>query len=277
MGRDGSAVVVAALRDERPAVVGTRVNQVELVAAHRAHLDLPEAALSVEVDTERVAVAERPDLGLHGALAGKRVARVGGAVVVEPDDLAEVAGHGLGRSHLVDLARRDPQGAVHPHLGAEEQPACELEPARGPLRVAPDDLEATERAGVAAQGELGPGDCATGPARAALGVADVHDAVLGVLWVQGDVVETALTTVSDAGHTADCTRRLGDRVNDTEVASSLCDEDAVVGQEGDRPWFLMGGDDGRLEGLLASVQLLRRRWDGKSARRQCKSRRERNS
>ena len=53
-------------------------------------------------------MAQRSDLRLDGALAGERVAREGGAVAVQLDYLAEVAGHGLGQCYLVDLAGRDP-------------------------------------------------------------------------------------------------------------------------------------------------------------------------
>lgn len=183
-------------------------------------------------------------------MAGERVAREGGAVFVQLDHLAEVAGHVLGRGHLVDLAGRDPQSAI----GAEEQATGELESARGLLRVAPDDLKTGQRAtAVGVQRQLGPRDCATRPTRAAFGVADIHDTVLGVFGVQGDVVETALTAIGDGGHTGDGTLGLSGRVDETQVASSLGDEDAVVGQKGDRPRLGVVGDGGRLERLLASV------------------------
>lgn len=120
---------MATFGHDRPAVVGARLDQVELVAAHGPHLDLPETPLGVPVNAKRVAVAERPNLRLDGTLAGERVAREGGAVLVQPDHLAEVAGHVLGRGHLIDLAGRDPQGAV----GPEEQAAGELEAAPSPL------------------------------------------------------------------------------------------------------------------------------------------------
>ena len=263
---DRPAVVMVSLGHERPAVVGARLDQVELVAAHRSHLDLPETPLSVPVDAQRIAVAQRPYLRLDAAFAGKRVAREGGAVVVQSDYLAEVAGHGLGRGHLVDLTGRDPQRAV----GAEEQATGELESTRGLLRVAPDDLDTGQRAAaVGVQRQLCLRDCAARPTRAALGVADIHNTVLSVVGMQGDVVETALTAVGDAGHTGDCALGLGGWVNEKQVASSLGDQDAVIGQEGDRPWLGMAGDGGRLERLLASVQLLRR--DGHSTAHQCQS------
>jgi hypothetical protein len=257
---------MAALGHERPVIVGARLDQVELVATHGSRLDLPETPLGVPVDAQRVAMAQRPDLRLDGALAGERVPRERGAVVVELDHLAEVAGHGLGRGHLVDLAGGDPQCVV----GAEEQTAGKLKCARGLLRVAPDDLEARQRAAAAGvQRQLGPRDCAARPASAAIGVADIHNTVLGVLWVQCDIVKTALATVGNGGHASDGALGLGGLVDETHVASSLGDEDAVVRQEGERPWLGMVGDGCRLERLLASVQLLR--WDGQSTGHHCQS------
>jgi hypothetical protein len=215
---------------------------------------------AVRTSGSRTAVAQRPDLRLDGALAGERVARKGGAVVVQPDHLAQVGGHGLSRGHLVDLARRDPQRAI----GAKEQATGELESARGPLRVAPDDLEVGQRAAAGGERQLGSRDCAARPARAAFGVADINKTVVGVFGVQGDVVETALTGIGDSGRASDGALGLGGRVDDTQVAFPLGDEDAVVGQEGKRPWFGEVGNGCRLERLLASVQMLRR--DGQSTR-----------
>lgn len=108
--------------------------------------------------------------------------------------------------------------------------------------MAPDDLEAGQSAPAGAQRQLSPRDCATRAASAAFGVAEIHNTVIGVLGVQGDVVETALAAVGDGGHTGDGALGLGGRVDENQVASSLGDEDAVIGQEGDRPWLGMVGD-----------------------------------
>src|SRR5690606_41356588 len=60
------------------------LDQVELVAALRAHLDFPQPALRVEVDAQQVAVAQRPDLRGHAALVGEGIVGRHAAVVVEP-------------------------------------------------------------------------------------------------------------------------------------------------------------------------------------------------
>src|SRR3569833_2650701 len=109
--------------------------------------------------------------------------------------------------------------------------------------MAPDDLEVGQGTAGTAQRQRGPRGCTASAAAAALGVADIHYIVLGVLGVQGDVVEPALAAVGDRGHTGDGARRaLGDRVDEFHVASSLDYEDFAVGQEGARASLMMGGN-----------------------------------
>ena len=59
---DRLARILLAVADRRPAVVLAALDEVELVAAARAHLDDPQPVLRVERRREDVAVAERPDL-----------------------------------------------------------------------------------------------------------------------------------------------------------------------------------------------------------------------
>src|SRR5690606_32522605 len=60
--RNVPAVVVVAVRDDRITVVRAAADEIELVAAGRPHLDVPEPSVGIEREPERVAVAERPDL-----------------------------------------------------------------------------------------------------------------------------------------------------------------------------------------------------------------------
>ena len=85
------AAVVIAVADDRIAVVRAALHEIQLVAAPRPHLDVPEPALRVEREPERIAVAERPDLRRHAAAIRERVVGRHAAVVVEAHDLAEVA------------------------------------------------------------------------------------------------------------------------------------------------------------------------------------------
>src|SRR5690606_8379574 len=91
------ARVIAALRDERPTVVGAGLQDVDLVAAQGADLHLPELArLGMEAQTEAVAVPIREYLGSRAGAADKRVVFRDAAVVGQTQRLADVARQALG-------------------------------------------------------------------------------------------------------------------------------------------------------------------------------------
>src|SRR5690606_10674890 len=88
--RHERARVVAARRDERPAVVRAGLDDVDLVAAHRPDLDLPELArLGMPREVVTVAMAVAVDLGLRARAADERVAGRRFAFVREAQDLAD--------------------------------------------------------------------------------------------------------------------------------------------------------------------------------------------
>src|SRR5690606_14898180 len=96
---------------------------------------------------QRVAMAERPDLRGHAALAGERIVAGDAAVVVEADDLAQVGRHVLGRLELLPVAGRDPQLAGR----VEGQAVAEVALAAHLGQLFPDALDAVE---VAAAGSV---------------------------------------------------------------------------------------------------------------------------
>ncbi len=63
-----TAVIVVAVGDHRIAVVALRHDAIQLVAARRTHFDFPELTIEVEGDTERIAVAERPDFAVDAPI-----------------------------------------------------------------------------------------------------------------------------------------------------------------------------------------------------------------
>src|SRR5690606_24221569 len=162
---------------------------VELVAARRPHLHVPQLALRVEGDAEHVAVAQRPDLRGHPALVGEGVARRRAAVVAQAQDLAHVRGHVLRGVELLPLARAEPQVAL-----AIEQDAVAVVAAAADLgHLAPDHLQALEARGVAVLHQ--PGARERGAARVApagLGIAQVDQAVAGEIRVWLHVAHAAL-------------------------------------------------------------------------------------
>src|SRR5690606_40689493 len=91
-----------------------------------------------EADAQRIAMAQRPDLRGHAALAGEGIVGRDAAVVVEADDLAQVGRHVLGRLELLPVTGRDPQlaGRVEGQAMAEVALAAHLR------RLLPDALDA---------------------------------------------------------------------------------------------------------------------------------------
>ncbi len=116
-----TAIVVVAVRDDRITVVGGALDAIQLVAAFRSHFHDPEAAVEIEGEPERIAVAQRPDLPIHADVIDERVLAdevdegvvVGNrSIVVEAQDLAHIRLHVLRGRELLPIARRDPQIAL---------------------------------------------------------------------------------------------------------------------------------------------------------------------
>src|SRR4029450_13115862 len=85
------AAVVDAIADHRPAVVLALLDQVDLVAAARPMLVLPDlAARRMASEALGVAMAVAPDFRLRALPADERVVRRAGAVGPDADDLADV-------------------------------------------------------------------------------------------------------------------------------------------------------------------------------------------
>ena len=129
------AVVVIAVADDRIAVVRAAPHLIQLIAAHRPHLDVPEPALRVEREAEQVAMAERPDLRRHAAAIRERVVARHAAVLVEPQHLAEVRIHVLRGIELLAVAGADPEIAA-----AERDAVAVVAAAVDFRRLPPDDL-----------------------------------------------------------------------------------------------------------------------------------------
>ena len=101
-----------AVGNDRITVIGTPLDQVQLIATARSHFMSPQPALSIERHSKYVAVAQRPDLHRHLTLIGERVILRHAAIGVQPDHLAQIAGHVLRRVELLALAGADPEHAV---------------------------------------------------------------------------------------------------------------------------------------------------------------------
>src|SRR5918993_4871086 len=85
----GSAVVVHAIRDDRPAVVAPRLDDVDLVAASRSVLDLPQLTGDrMPHESLRVAVAIAPDTRHRAGLLREGIVVGHPAIVPDAVDLA---------------------------------------------------------------------------------------------------------------------------------------------------------------------------------------------
>src|SRR5690554_5893741 len=106
---NGGAVVFLAVGDQRVAVVLALDDQIQLVPVLGAHLVGPETTPGIKGHAEDIAVTEAPDLGRHLTLINEGVVLRQAAVVIQTDDLAQVAVHVLCRIELLALAGADPQ------------------------------------------------------------------------------------------------------------------------------------------------------------------------
>src|SRR5918993_640992 len=70
--RNRASAVMAAVGNDRPSVVAAPLDQVQLVAALRAHFRRPQATVRSERESQDVAVAHRVELGRDPAAAGGR-------------------------------------------------------------------------------------------------------------------------------------------------------------------------------------------------------------
>src|SRR5437773_409999 len=83
--------VVTAVRDDRPAVVPARSDDVDFVAAHRAILRFPDlTGLRMDEQPDRVANTERIDFGKVSWFADERIVLRNAPVVVQTQHLPHV-------------------------------------------------------------------------------------------------------------------------------------------------------------------------------------------
>ena len=247
---DRPAIVVVAVGHDRVTVVFPAHHQVQLIAALGPHLVVPQPALRIERNAQRVAVAQRPHLRGHAPLVGERIVRGDAAVVVQAHDLAHVRLHVLRRVELLPVARADPEHAI------VEGNAVRVMALAGHLRdLAPDDFDVLERAPAAAiehQPRAGHGG-AGGIALAGLGVADVHELVAVEPGMQHHVAQAALAAVGHRRYAGDLAAEVAVDVIHQQPARLLGHQQAPVGQESHRPRFVEPGHLFHLEGPILAL------------------------
>jgi hypothetical protein len=256
---DLAAAVVAAVGRLGPAVVAALLDDVQLVAALRAHLARPERAVVGELQAERVAVAPAPDLRRRTALIRQRVAGRRFAVEREPDDRAERVRRVLGRRLLLAVAGADEEVLA---VGVERDAVREVAVARHLRRLAPDDLEVLEGRRPVAGGQPRPTDHGTRAAVARLRPAEVDPLVVLEAGRDDHVAEASLPGCDDVGHARHLGALAGLGVAQSECAGALGDEQvARPRHEGHRPRRLEAVDLLHLERRVAARR--RRRGGGR--------------
>ena len=236
-----------AVRDHGPAVVVAGLQDIQLVAAHRPVLGLPEeAAHGIDREALGIAMAVGPDRR-HGAGAShERVVGRHASVVVDTVHLAQRAGEVLGGVLLPAVADREEQLAVaiEEEAGAVVVVRSPEEPGRG--RV---DRLLVDPAALADSPADDRGHRRVAGSR--FRVRKVDPAVLGVAGMDFDVEEAAVLLAPDLRRAHD---RIGKQVallHDPQPARPLRDEHAPVGQEGEAPGCLeVARHDLELERLL---------------------------
>src|SRR5262244_406684 len=186
---DFGAVVVDAVADHRPAVILALLDDVDLVAAARPMLVLPQLpGHGVEREALGIAVAVAPDLRLGGRPADERIVRRDRAIGPDADDLAEIVGRIL---RLVAGGEMLARGQEEIVVRRQRNAAAEMVAAGERAGLAEDHLDLVEP-GRAFIHQPGARERGAAAAFHRLGVTEIDGVILRKAAVERDVVQPAL-------------------------------------------------------------------------------------
>src|SRR5204862_179472 len=183
-----AAVVIAAVRGLRPAVIAAGQDEVHLIAAHRTHFGLPQAAIRSESKPQQIAMAER--IMMTDALALGR----------HMNDLTEIDVGILRGRELETLATGDEHGPVR-----GECDALRIMRAAFDLGLLPPNRPETFQVRLALseyQARIAD-SCTAGSIRASFGKAQINALVAGKIGMRDNLGKTALPLDMDSGNTRD--------------------------------------------------------------------------
>ena len=265
--------MIRPVRNDRPAVVPARPDDVELVAAQRTVLHFPElAGLGMDDQAQRIAEAQGVDLRSIGRVADEGIVFGRGPVVIQAQDLAGVTAGFLGLLRRADAIAATVLLVAQRHADRHEDPAVGGEDQSGHAEAADpgvryeDVLDVGQGVGAveaAAPQHRRSREPLRHPrvrrpllARLGLQVREVDQAVFGELRMHRHVpqAQPAAVDVVHLGHAAD---RFGIQhpvADDAQAARALGDQDVAVRQEvhGRRTEKALDGDDTEL--LVAEAQ-----------------------
>ena len=231
---DLAAVVVDAKAHLRPAVVLAGLRPVDFVAAARAVLVRPQAAIGRQRGALAVAVAIAPDFGQRAGLADKRVVLRNCAVLGHAHHLAVVVVQGL---RVVAARKAVTQREKQRAVGPLDDAATEMRRAAELGLLAEDDLHVLQPLRILRQ----PGTRqrrAVGRALAGLAEAKVDRAVAGKRGIGDHIQQTALPAGRHLGQALHGGLHLAVGVDHAQAAWPLGDQKAPVGKKRDRPGVL---------------------------------------
>ncbi len=236
--RDRRAVVIVAPAHHRPAVILACLRNVDLVAALRPELALPQfAGLRIDGGALRIAVAVRPDFGPRALLADEGVVLRHRAILVDAHDLAKVGRKILGGRELEALAQGDEQLAV----GSEGEPPAKMIAAVDFRLLAEDDGDVFE----AVSPERAAGHRGSGAARSGFRIGEIDEPVRRKIRIECDVEQPALTLGENLGHALKRLRYRSVLGYDAEPPRPFGDEHTAVGQKCEPPRMFESVDDRR--------------------------------
>ena len=214
---DLAAAVIFAIGDHRPAVVFAGGNQVDFIAALCAVLARPQAALRIQHHALDIAVAVAPDFAACAALLHKRIIGGHAAVTAQAHDFADVAAQIL---RLFAAAASVAHAQIN-ISGRQRNAATEMAVAAHFRRLAEQGFHLRKAAALGRQYALGQGGAVAAAAR--LAEAEIHAAVVGKVFIQCYIKQTALP--ADIDFRQAC-HRCGNptlRIHHAQIAAALAD------------------------------------------------------
>ncbi len=246
---DRPPVIMIAVGRNRPAIVGPGLDPVQLIAVARTHFVAPQPPLAIKHQTQRIAVAQRPDLRAYPARRRKGIVRGNRAVQPHPNDLAQIAGHILGRVQLLPVAGRNEQMAA---IRGQGQPVAEMAPPADHRALPPDDCQLTQP-GDRAKPQRCRGHHRAQPAVTRVGPRQCHRIFAGRAGAPqaDDVAQPALTTHRRRWHPRDRHRRRAGPPQHQLAGFFRNQRRIAARQQGHGPWRGKLGNLGHRKGGLS--------------------------
>src|SRR5690606_35981473 len=231
--RNDRAVVIYPVSNQRPSVISSLLDLIQLIATPRTVFDIPECFRVAIIDKSlRIPVAITPDLRTRAFRINKGVIFRNSTVVVETHDLAEMIGKRLGilfstafsrrKEHIAVFVKDDAASKVHPRV-------CERLSGKKFFEV----LQLITL-------QSRPRDYSTSASFALLRIAEIDPAVVFIVRVEFDLHQTTLSVSIYIGY-RNGLFKLNTVLENKYLPFPFCDENAPVGKKSNAPGVLEFG------------------------------------